>query len=185
MRLREYICKTRNFSNNNKSSLLFSFPLIFFFSFSPQLHGQILTETIQVHISFPKISKIPLSFSGIFSFLMQKKHLLNIKDYFGFKTEKGFEKIVICADSYSLVFVSLPYFKSVARSFCPFTLRNFKVRSRSCLKIAFQKPWHLGKSLQALLRKKKKKSFAGRFERSPTAARMEGSLQNGYMSVCD
>ena len=43
--------------------------LFFFFLFPPkQLHGQILTETIQVHISFPKVSKIPL-FSQHFSLL--------------------------------------------------------------------------------------------------------------------
>ena len=35
-----------------------------------------------------------------------------------------------------------------------------------------QKPWHLGKSPEVLLRKKKKKSFAETLKRSPTAARM-------------
>ena len=35
-----------------------------------------------------------------------------------------------------------------------------------------QKPWHLGKSLEVLLRKKKKKSFAETLKRSPTAARI-------------
>lgn len=42
-------------------------PFLYLFYFFPlfppkQLHGQILTETIEVHISFPKISKIPLFF---------------------------------------------------------------------------------------------------------------------------
>lgn len=61
-----------NFSNNNKISLLFPFPLSFF---PEQLHGQILTETTQVHILFPKVSKIPL-FSQPISLPNMKNNLL-------------------------------------------------------------------------------------------------------------
>ena len=46
-----------------------------------------------------------------------------------------------------------------------------------------QKPWHLGKSLEVLLRKKKKKSFAETLKRSPTAARMGREFAGEWIYV--
>ena len=46
-----------------------------------------------------------------------------------------------------------------------------------------QKPWHLGKSLEVLLRKKKKKSFAETLKRSPTAARIGREFAGEWIYV--